>query len=114
MTTNLEVPTLTGKRTNLEVPTMAAYALNGGWLEQTPVTTTSEVQATLTNGIGTYTSNWWPNSATWYYYPTAERRPIKLGLSEVEKLRSAAKRDAKLKKILEKFTDQIEVVVDFK
>lgn len=47
------------------------------------------------------------------YHYTGPARPIKLTLSEVERLRAAAKRDAKLKAILAKFTDQIEVAVDF-
>lgn len=100
MTTNLEVPTLTGA---------AAYGLNTYWLDQSfPVNTTATNYLTTSGCAGT-----WTNGMYWYY-PVTDHRPIKLGLSEVEKLRSAAKRDAKLKKILEKFTDQIEVVVDFK
>lgn len=107
--------------TNLEVPTQTA-ALKTGWLDAQP-TSTPNLSVTanagsLLNGTATnycYQTAYWPNGNTyWYYYPTVERRPIRLGLSEVEKLRSAAKRDAKLKKILEKFTDQIEVAVDFK
>lgn len=102
--------------TNLEVPTQTAFALTCGWLEQTPQQTTDNVTMTnyCSNGIGNFTTSWWPNAQYWYCTPVPDHRPIKLGMSEVEKLRSAAKRDAKLKKILEKFTDQIEVVVDFK
>jgi hypothetical protein len=40
-------------------------------------------------------------------------RPIKLTLSEVERLRKAAKADPKVKEILAKFTSQIEITVDF-
>lgn len=102
--------------TNLEVPTLNSYALNAGWLEQVPQQTTNNPTVTTTQScsLGFYQSGWTPYPTYWYTYPTVDHRPIKLGLSEVEKLRSAAKRDAKLKKILEKFTDQIEVVVDFK
>lgn len=103
--------------TNLEVPTQSAYALKPEWLEVKAHGTNNASIATSFSGnlSGTVTNFWtgWPNNTYWYY-PVPDHRPIKLGLSEVEKLRSAAKRDAKLKKILEKFTDQIEVVVDFK
>jgi hypothetical protein len=58
----------------------------------------------------TYTNYWWP-----YYpvYTTSPARPIKLKMSEVERLRKAAKDDPKLKAILNKFTEQIEIEVDF-
>jgi hypothetical protein len=52
----------------------------------------------------------------WYYSPvyvTQPSRPIRLTMAEVDKLRRAAKLDAGLADILQKFTDQIEVVVDF-
>lgn len=88
-----------------------AYALNAGWLETGNTTTNLSVSGN--SQTATFSGYCWPSNTYWYY-PTPDRRPIKLGMSEVEKLRSAAKRDAKLKKILEKFTDQIEVVVDFK
>ncbi len=58
----------------------------GGWIQ-----TTSNQQ--LSNCY--YQSQGWP-----YYYPvyvSSPSRPIKLGLSEVERLRKAAKADAKLK-----------------
>lgn len=94
-----------------------AYALNTGWLDEKYLNTTATAAAT-TNGCltvsGSCVTPYYNQNTYWYYYPSPDRRPIRLGLSEVEKLRSCAKRDAKLKKILEKFTDQIEVVVDFK
>ena len=43
-----------------------------------------------------------------YYQP-----PVALTLSEIERLRKAAKADDKLKVILQKFTGQIRIVVDF-
>lgn len=50
----------------------------------------------------------------WYYvYNSPAPRPIKLTMSEVDRLRKAAKTDDKLKAILSKFTEQIEIVVDF-
>lgn len=96
-------------------PQVQTLALSAGWLnDKNPA---NDSGGTLTtNYCAAYQSGtaWYPN--TWYYtWPqTYTPRPIRLGLSEVEKLRQAAKRDAKLKAILEKFTDQIEVVVDFK
>ena len=99
--------------TNLEVPTSTTLALNAQWLEPTATSGTLTTNAMVGN-TATYYHGYWPSGTYWYTYPAPDHRPIKLGLSEVEKLRSAAKRDAKLKKILEKFTDQIEVVVDFK
>lgn len=57
------------------------------------------------------------SGTVWYYPPyniaLREPRPIRLLLSEVERLRKAAKADEKLKAILQKFTGQIEIVVDF-
>jgi hypothetical protein len=51
-----------------------------------------------------------------YYYPvyyTSPARPIKLTLSELEKLRKVAKNDKSIKDILMKFTALIEITVDF-
>jgi len=41
----------------------------------------------------------------------ADPRPIRLTSAEVDRLRLAAKRDAKLKAVLQKFTPHIEVEV---
>ena len=51
----------------------------------------------------------------WAYpvYVSSPTRPIKLTLSEIDRLRKAAKADDKLKTILAKFTSQIEITVDF-
>lgn len=70
----------------------------------------------MTAGIGSYTSSncltgqYYPN---WYYYTTPSLARIRLTLSEVDRLRKAAKADAKIKAILSKFTHVIELVVDF-
>jgi hypothetical protein len=51
-----------------------------------------------------------------YYYPiyySSPARPIKLTLSEIEKLRKVAKDDKSIKDILMKFTALIEITVDF-
>ena len=58
---------------------------------------------------------WWPyphDCYRPYYYPMgADPRPIRLTSAEVDRLRLAAKRDAKLKAVLQKFTPHIEVEV---
>ena len=84
-----------------------ALALNANWLDYTETTTTG-----LTN-TSTYPANW---TYPLYYQPwTAyvSNMEITLKMSEVERLRMAAREDKKLKKILEKFTPYIKVVVDF-
>lgn len=100
---------------------LQSYSLTAGWLDQTrPKDAANDSGGTLTAGVAVNTTaysqntsgGWSPND--WYYQPFTAHCPIKLSMSEVEKLRQAAKRDAKLKAILEKFTDQIEVIVDFK
>lgn len=111
--------------TNLTPNTVA---LNVGWLDTdaaidpkaaTVATFTANTVIPLTvGGAYTNTNTALPLNTNYYshalwYYPYTGQRPIRLGMSEVAKLRQAAKRDAKLKAILEKFTDQIEVVVDF-
>lgn len=75
--------------------------------------TTTGAIAQLTTGSTWYypnTGNHWPN---YVYFAPPSPRPIKLAMSEVDRLRKAAKADEKLKAILAKFTDQIEIVVDF-
>ena len=59
---------------------------------------------------------WWPYPYDCYrpYYSQMgpESKPIKLTTVEVDRLRLAAKRDAKLKAVLQKFTPHIEVEVE--
>ena len=95
--------------------TGALVALNDNWLNNdTAITATGIGDAvagtTTTYGSGFYTN--FPYYGSWYY-TTTERRPIRLTMAEVQRLKAAAKRDAKLKAVLAKFTDQIEVEVDF-
>ena len=85
-------------------------ALNSNWLE---TTTTVDAYSNSSNATIWYSGQCWPPYAHSWLTFTSDPKPIKLGYSEVERLRQAAKRDAKLKKILQKFTDLIEVVVDF-
>lgn len=95
-----------------------SIGLNSSWLDYTPTPTYTNVEWTGDNITGTNVVHWWPYQQT-YYYPWyvpcfhPETKPIKLAMSEVARLRSAAQKDAKLKAILAKFTDLIEVTVDF-
>jgi hypothetical protein len=101
--------------------TQTTLALNNQWLDQSTPTVTynNNTNACAGGGVNTFTvwPNYWPTITPWMqtacYHYDGPARPIKLGLSEVERLRAAAKRDAKLKAILAKFTDLIEVTVDF-
>lgn len=87
--------------------THSVMALTDTWLDATAVT--------LTTGGYMPTSNLvWPPCQTLVYstYPSPAR-PIKLTLSEIDRLRKSARADKALKAILAKFTDQIEITVDF-
>jgi hypothetical protein len=89
-------------------------AVSNNWLDGD--LTTSGVVSTITAGStgllqgGLTTYQCYPS---YYYWTTPALRPIRLAMSEVERLRKAAKADEKLKAILAKFTSQIEVIVDF-
>lgn len=56
---------------------------------------------------------WYPQDSAWSGTLRTEPRKIRLKLSEVERLRMAAKEDNKLREILQKFTGHIEIEVDF-
>jgi hypothetical protein len=85
----------------------STLAVTSNWLDVTP-SSDGELTIGSTEFSGSYC--YWP-----YYpvYATSVARPIKLTMSEVERLRKAAKADEKLKSILKKFTQQIEITVDF-
>lgn len=57
-----------------------------------------------------YQPSWWP-----YYYPVSvsTARPIRLTMAEIEQLRLHARGNPTLKAILQKFTAQIEILVEF-
>ena len=82
-----------------------SIALASNWLN---------TNSTFTNLPGS--NLWWPYSyecyRPYYYLMGAEAKPIKLMSVEVDRLRLAAKRDAKLKAVLQKFTPHIEVEVE--
>jgi hypothetical protein len=110
---------------------VAGLALNAGWLEdggtQTVacMNTSAAIPVGDCNGAltvsGSVTTTGYYTTAANYYYPwysypvyvSSPSRPIRLTMSEIERLRKAAKADEKLKAILAKFTEQIEIVVDF-
>jgi hypothetical protein len=106
--------------------TQTTVALNSQWLDSSVPMTAQAFsasgtlnggaggQANTTNALTNCTVTYWPNQWGYWWYPyDGPARPIKLGLSEIARLKAAAKRDAKLKAILEKFTDLIQVTVDF-
>ena len=92
-----------------------ALALSTNWLEVSDPTGGT----TTTGGANVFTTYTYPDNWTyrWYYHPwpacTHNADDIILKMSEVERLRMVAREDKKLKKILEKFTPYIKVVVDF-
>jgi hypothetical protein len=102
--------------------TTQTLALGAGWTDL-PVTMTNAGNfSLLNNAAGNYSGGWCHHDYWYPYYVPIhhthtiverDRRPIKLTLSEVERLRVVAKKDKELKATLEKFTDYIEVTVDF-
>jgi hypothetical protein len=88
-------------------------AVSNNWLDGD--TTSSGVVTTMTSGGTGLCSGitYYKTYPSYYYWTTPAPRPIRLAMSEVERLRKAAKADEKLKAILAKFTSQIEVIVDF-
>lgn len=96
---------------------MQAQALNPDWLDCYP----SGTVAPLTVGEGTapltFEQTWtYPvgssNNIGYYYtWPTPSK--VRLTLTEVERLRDAAKDNDDLKAVLRKFTPHIEIEVDF-
>ena len=94
--------------------TQTTVALNNQWLDSSVAFSVSACQsANPINGTATQNAGQWANAnvsyvATWpqyqpgiWWYPyEGPSRPIKLALSEIARLKAAAKRDAKLKAIL--------------
>jgi hypothetical protein len=90
--------------------TANTLTLGNNWLD-----TTVPQQVNTDAGSFTVHNNWTypyytqPCISTWTYGLSK----ITLKLSEIERLRSAAKKDKALKEILQKFTGHIEIEVDF-
>jgi len=80
---------------------VATYAVTDEWLEH----------ATATTGTYQTIAGYNPWTYPYVYHPNDPE--ITLKLSEVEHLRKRARGDAKLKRILRKFTPHIRITVDF-
>lgn len=93
--------------------TSQTMALSSNWLDETTFPQSSGGSIGDNTAVGSVTSY------GYYYYPEPwhyrlwETKRIDLKLSEVETLRAAAKKDKKLKDILNKFSALIRVEVDF-
>ena len=84
---------------NASLGQSSSLGLSSAWLN-----------GTTTNYCYTYPQAWGQAyGTTLTYYPPR----VRLTLSEIEKLRAAAKKDKALVAILGKFTGSIEVAVDF-
>lgn len=99
----------------------AQLGLSNNWLDQIGQTAFTNGAETISHSLACYGSTgdyyhygyWTPWTYPITQYVTREAKPIKLKLSEIDRLRKAAKADKALKEILAKFTDQIEITVDF-
>ena len=95
-----------------DVVAVTSYGLNANWLATDTVTTTASTLDGTNSNYANITYDWcapYYHWSGWHGYSPK----IKLGFSEVNRLRKAAKADKNLKAILEKFTDHIEIVMDF-
>ncbi len=106
--------------TNVAAAQSPTLALNANWTDA-PVTLTNSGNLSAFQNTSTTAAWGWQYGDYWYpyYRPfppefwSRQTRPIRLTMAEVERLRVAAKKDKALKETLEKFTDHIEVIVDF-
>lgn len=99
---------------NGQALTLTSDWLNCDYKAPAATATTLTVGNTTFGGLtGGLAGTYYPTCPTYYYWTSPAPRPIKLTMSEVDRLRKAAKADDKIKAILAKFTDQIEIVVDF-
>lgn len=109
---------MTSATLNYQGQTVTALALNANWTNADVTLANPSNIGVLSNcGSGYFWNNYWyPYYQPLYVGPVVEyrdRRPIRLTMTEVERLRVAAKKDKALRETLEKFTDHIEVIVDF-
>lgn len=81
--------------------------LSPDWLDNAAAPALTTANSLSVGGSAT----WYP--ANYWTYGYTEPRKIRLKLSEVEKLRAAARKDKALKEVLRKFTGHIEIEVDF-
>lgn len=87
--------------------TTESMTATSGWLNGAGTTGLDAQQQATSNCMQSY-YNLGP------YWSWTEPRRIKLTMEEVDVLRKAAKADEKLKAVLAKFTDTIQVEVQFK
>ena len=98
-----------------ETKTNDTVFLSNTWLDSTSQlkitgnTTSITTMCTSCNSYNCGCNHWYTPSYPWNYCTPN----ITLKFSEVEYLRKAAKKDAKLKKILKNFGPHIEIEVDF-
>jgi hypothetical protein len=90
----------------------------GDWLDSSG--TWNSVNSTTTSTVTNWCwgCNCWPchcHHDYHYHYNTysTPHRPIRISVGELDVLRKAAKGNRRLKAVLEKFTDQVEVEVSF-
>ena len=95
-----------------------SLTLSSNWLDNSITPTVTNVGNAAVFGTANtgycYGGYWYPYYQPGLWITETSHRPIRLTMSEVERLRVAAKKDKELRATLEKFTDHIEVVVDFK
>ena len=95
---------------------MPNLACNSNWLD-TDNTATPTITGVVIGGSANCTGSYQYQYPYWAYpistYITTPARPIKLKMSEVDYLRNLAKDFPRLKETLKKFTDLIEITVDF-
>lgn len=84
-----------------------AVPVTNNWLDTNHVTVSPS--SAVSGGLSWYPANNWSWGGTLYTEP----RKIRLKLSEIERLREAAREDLALKAVLQKFTGHIEIEVDF-
>jgi len=95
--------------------TIQALGLNSGWTSNTGASGGGYLGGGTASSTVKFDAGytWYPSWSYPVYY-TTPARPIKLTLSEIDKLRKMAKGDKAIQAVLEKFTEQIEIAVDFK
>jgi hypothetical protein len=98
---NIQAPILDGVLTTTIAPAHPEW-IDGSSLTMDPHPTA---------GVNYWQTN--DGTAVWSHWINPDSRRIRLKLSEVERLREAAREDEALKAVLQKFTGHIEIEVDF-
>ena len=100
-------------RTQMDTQTITGLAVNSSWLDSEMMTAGDVTSNSMTLGSVTfgYQYPYWTYPV---YVSSPAARPIRLTMSEIEKLRKVARADKAVRDILEKFTNLIEITVDLK